>query len=151
MILLTCLILDRVKRQEKFSVWPLHLTLVPWFEIRGPNLSTFLIAIQRLANSSPKPTLTTMGSGKLGPKKVEVTIIKPTSLLINLHQDLLSIVLENNAKLISKNYVEENFKPHVTKRGERGPAQDRTVCRKLYLVAKCEDGERQVVEVVNFK
>lgn len=143
--------LDRVKKQENFSSWPLHLTLVPWFEINGINLSIFLRSIQKLANSSNKPTLIAMSSYKLGPKKIDVTLIKPTNSLIKLHQDLLKIVLESNAKLISEKYVRENFKPHVTKRGARGPAQKITVCQKLYLVTKCEGGERQVVEAIDFK
>lgn len=142
--------LERVKRQEKFKVWPLHLTLVPWFDISGNNLSGFRSAMSVSIAGTPKITLIADGSDYFGPQKVSVTLIKPTSELLNLHQKLLDILLDCDAKLLAPKHIGQNFLPHVTHRGEKGPSHQQTVCSELAVVAKCDDGDRQLVETLAF-
>lgn len=150
MILLACLMLDKVTRQEKFKTWPLHLTLVPWFEISGQKLSVFLKNTELLGKGMPRVTLRVAGLDHFGPRKLRVTLIEPSDALVNLHYKLLDIIQECDAKLINSNHIKQNYKPHVTNRGRRGPSRKQIICRQLHLVARCEDGERQVVGIIKF-
>lgn len=150
MLLLACLMMESVQRQERFRAWPLHLTLVPWFEVRSHNLLNLINSIEEVAKNLPRFKLTADGTDYFD-SRVKVTIVKPNESLIKLHQQLLNALNSCDAKLISDKYVGEHFKPHITNRGEKGPPRREIQCRRLYLVGKCENGDRQVVYSVNFQ
>ncbi len=151
MTLLACLMLERVSPQQRFSIWPLHLTIVPWFEIGGNSLSEFITRLDELVASFSSIRLVTGDTAYFGPHRVKVTLIVPSQELSNLHQKLLSIIRESGGQLLKDNHRSRDFRPHVTNRGARGPSRKEITCRQMQIVAKLADSnERQIVQKLNF-
>lgn len=141
--------LEKVKRQEIFTTWPLHLTLVPWFEISGNNLSHFLLSMEKVCGDNPPLRLVAKDTDYFGPRKVKVTLIEPTEQLLTLHTKLVEVIYDCDAKLISAKHTRDDYRPHVTDRGEKGPARKELVIKQVHLVARGEKNDRQVVGVLN--
>jgi 2'-5' RNA ligase len=151
MTLLACLMLERVSPQQRFSIWPLHLTIVPWFEIGGNSLSEFITQLEALVASFSPIRLATGDTAYFGPNRVKVTLIVPSQELSILHKKLFSIICENGGRLLKDNHIPNDFQPHVTNRGARGPSRKEITCRQMQIVAKIADSnERQIVQKLNF-
>ena len=101
------------KRQE----WPLHVTLVPWFETDANKNDV----IKRLTN-----TVRTLNAfdavigaeDNFGPNgDVRVNVVSDPHHFSFLHNVVVAALDELAPKYISEIYMRENYKPHVTHHG----------------------------------
>jgi 2'-5' RNA ligase len=152
MVILACLIPDNLgKIASPFTNWPLHLTLVPWFELSGEELPKFLADLDSITASYAPFELRPNGNASFGPRKIKVTLIKPEPEIVNLHLDLLKAISNCHASLVSDLFTGSNFRPHVTvQAGKSLPDNKVTLCSKLYLVAKGSGSQRQIAHELQF-
>ncbi len=150
MVLTACLILDDIKLSQSFIDWPLHLTLMPWFQISGECLPRFLTNFGLIATDSNPLRIEPVNKSALGPQLLSVTLIKPTTALTNLHQKLLKSINDCGATLIQDAHVGKDFKPHITDQSGQRQLSKTAIVRNMYLVTKESNSSyRQVVHVLN--
>lgn len=152
MELLACLILDKIKLHDRFSSWPLHVTLVPWFFLSAQNLHRFLVSMENTAKNYSPVVVTANRVSFFGAKStIKVMELKPRPALIQLHNELLNVTCSNGGALLDTNHIGPNFKPHISFKQGRALAINRSrICDTLYLIIKCDNTQRQVVEQIDF-
>jgi 2'-5' RNA ligase len=103
--------------EEVFSRWPLHITLVPWFEYPEPES----ILANHLDDFLKKVRIT---EGVVGKKTwfgydLPVRLVEPKDKIAKLHNDLLGAVSAAGGQLSAKTYTGPRYTPHITVRGQR--------------------------------
>lgn len=115
---------------ERFTTWPLHLTVVPWFE--APNVNAVSQALRPILARFQPFKVNSGPMAYFGSKKRTVTLIEPNTNLQRLHNELLSAVLAQGWQLKGR-YTGEQFKPHITHKQGRAPASE-LIIDYLWLV-----------------
>ena len=140
------LMLDAHPVGFRFNMWPLHITLLPWFS--APNLSQVEEICADVASTMPSFTVEVGERAYFGgPKrKLAVMKIKEHHKLNQLHYLLRQQVLENEWELMGR-YTGERYTPHVTqKRGVDAEGEIRV--NEIYIVEGLEQGYRKIVSKV---
>lgn len=101
---------------EPFSVWPLHITLMPWFSAEDEAELT-----KSLQQDIAKLRVIEV---KIGRKTwfgydLPVRLIEPKTELRRLHNALLIAVKRAGGELRAKTYTGVKYAPHITVRGQR--------------------------------
>ena len=149
MTLLACLMLEKVKLHQKFTKWPLHLTIVPWFTISPQYLSSFLSRLDQAAGRLSSISLEPDRIDYFGPEKTtRVVTVKGSRGLISLHQDMLSIIKSSNGVINDSRHVGPNYIPHVSVATNN--TIDSMACHEMFLVSFNEKNVRQIVEIIKF-
>ena len=74
-------------------------------------------------------------SAQLGPKKIDVHLIKPDKSLKKLHNDLHGLLEAANVTYEYPQFVDEGYKPHVSKReGDHFDVGHKQVASAVYLI-----------------
>lgn len=118
---------------DTFAQWPLHVTLVPWFDPR--DLSEFVAQLQNVA-AKYGSIESTVGEQRIwGPNTVNVITRVPQ--LQRLHLELLSLVRAHGTLLINEQYTGSNYTPHIThQKGVSAKKGSGVVLDTIYLVEK---------------
>lgn len=101
---------------QNFSKWPLHITLLPWFECQE---SLAVEAIESVTEHIKKCRLSlgevALGSIEMFGENSDIPVRRVVGAealsLLNIHRDLLDCFDDN---LINKQYVGENYVPHIS-------------------------------------
>jgi 2'-5' RNA ligase len=128
--------------------WPLHLTLVPPFDID--------LAPDAVAARFPKPapiTVTAGGEALFGARRsVPVTLIQPSNELTELHAALVDALEAAGARIRDQKHIREGYRPHATsQRSARLRAGDSVAVDSLALVDRAPaglPGSRRVAALV---
>lgn len=108
-------LLEQMPDGYDFGRWPLHITIMPWFEIDDPKQ-----AIDALKNvcKTHKPSWVTVGkTDYFGAKHdLEVNLIANPNPLTSLHKELLETLKSVDAQFPHKKNLARNFMPHITKK-----------------------------------
>ncbi len=132
---------DPAKVGDRFTMWPLHMTLLPWFE--APDVSSVLTAFRaRLEHVAPLE-VSVASRAYFGQRKLPVKLVHRTAALQQLHEILLQAVLENGWPLQGR-YTGEHFKPHVTQKAGRD-ATGMLVVDAVYIAERQSQGYREIV------
>lgn len=104
--------------EETFSRWPLHITLVPWFEY-GEGEANLINDL-----SSQIPRKVRMIKGRVGQRTwfgydLPVRLVEPKDELKRLHDQLLEEVEQVGGGLSDKTFAGPRYNPHITVRGQR--------------------------------
>jgi 2'-5' RNA ligase len=125
----------------RFAMWPLHMTLLPWFN--APDVETVKQQIE-LALSDFQPFEVEVGQREhFGQRKLPVMLIKNTPKLQALHETLLKVINVNGWDLPGR-YTGEHFKPHVTHKAGRD-ASGTLKIDSVYIAEKQSQGYREIV------
>lgn len=87
MELLACFMLEDSKLHYKFTEWPLHINIVPWFYISTINLPIFLKTIDIFITNNKCLLLVTDGIDYLDSNKVKYLKNKSSPHINELHQN----------------------------------------------------------------
>jgi hypothetical protein len=125
------ILLEQKGTDEEFGRWPLHITLVPWFQLQKP-----LGELQEALTSE----LSTRQSFNVtvGPKKqwgVHTVHLIDSTALHSLHNNLLGVV-KDHAKLTAPlRFTGKLYQPHITQKSyarvERG---FKVSVKQVYLI-----------------
>lgn len=134
---------DEVEVGARFAMWPLHITLLPWFDAPGVDL-----VINELSKILYGIAVTTGDNTHFGSdKRLAVTLINNTSELQTLHEKLLEMVQKKDWNLQGR-YTGKLFKPHVTQKAGRS-TQGKLLIDALHIVEKQGQGYRRVIGKVD--
>ncbi len=131
---------------QQFGQWPLHVTLLPWFE--GADQQTLQHELQGLSRQTDAFHLHVGGFALFGDDlDVPVRLVEPNQELDELHQASLEVVEKAGGQLVRPDYVWPNYQPHITIRG--GQNQPHTDYRidQLALINDIGAGKRAVDSV----
>lgn len=136
-------LLDDYATGDTFTVWPLHVTLVTWFD---PHDEQALIAkLHAIASETPKIT------SRVGEQRIwgsnTVNVIERTPALNTLHQQLLAAMTTHARPLTNRQYMGDNYTPHIThQRGTSMAEGSDITLDAFYLVKKpLHSREKQIV------
>ena len=135
---------DSLDEGSEFREWPLHITLVPWFEeAKQPQLSDGLETVAGYI----RPFEAKLGARALfgAQQDVPVWTIEENRSLQSLHNHTLTVVYDANGQL-DYSYVGYHYKPHITVRQNENidPVQH---ISQMALVDDLGNGLRRVTEV----
>lgn len=132
---------DSAKVGDRFTMWPLHMTLLPWFE--APSI-TYLLAAFRDELKHIAPFETEIDAREyFGQRKLPVRLVTKTSALQGLHEALLSVVQAHGWNLQGR-YTGDSFKPHVTQQAGRD-ARGTLLVDAVYIAERQSQGYREIV------
>ena len=112
---LVVIMLEPVPTGEEFEIWPMHITIVPWFPSGdGQKLDRLLTKIAQ------KYQPLEVKAGKIeqwgSTDKFKVLKIDSDWRLLSLHWDVLRSLEKNGFPVHQKDYLGEKYTPHVTLR-----------------------------------
>ncbi len=108
-------LLEPLTEDTNFGRWPLHITLIPWFEIDKSDKAKNVV---RKISSSHKPFSTTVGEKALfgSDHNIEVYVVKEKQPLRTLHNALVTELKAAGANFLDIKYMNDNYNPHITKK-----------------------------------
>jgi len=105
--------------EDEFAKWPLHITLLPWFI--PPKSEDEMIAVLRNFFQF-KSSFEAVADEKTHFGRIPIHLIKAfdgRQELVKLHRELLADLQSKEYKVNDINYVDLNFTPHITVKGDR--------------------------------
>lgn len=137
--------LDSVSVGERFTMWPLHMTILPWFS--APNIET-VIAHTRDVVVNLKPFKVQVGQrAYFGQRKLPVKLIDNSHELQDLHERLLGMVNDNGWEIKGR-YTGPNFRPHVTQKAGRD-AGGELLINKIHIAEAQPQNYREIVGTID--
>ena len=137
--------LEPVELGTQFTMWPLHMTLLPWFN--APSAEVVRKELVRALEAIKSLSLKIGEKEFFGQRKLPVRLVVNTSELQNLHSALLKMVDENGWNLQGR-YTGGHFKPHVTNKSGK-QAEDELRVYSVYVFEKMPHGYRKAVAKVD--
>lgn len=110
--------LEPVAVGEQFDSLPLHVTLMPWFEISQNNVPLLSRYLGIIASKRTSLQLIGEDFNYFGPKNdVPVRVLKDTKQLRKIHGDIVASVGWSDGRCYS-DYIRGSYAPHVSYVGE---------------------------------
>lgn len=103
---------------HEFVLWPLHITIVPWFPADdSKGLDELLTKIA----SKHEAFIVTVGKREYFGKedKLTVNLVNDSGDLHRLHWDVFHSLEKNGFPIHQKDHMGEKYKPHITHQGRR--------------------------------
>lgn len=112
---LVVIMLEPVPLGEEFEIWPMHITIVPWFP------ATDIVTLnQLLSGITAKHKPFEVKIGKLeqwgSSEKFDVLKISNKSALHRLHWNVFKNLEKNGFHIHQKDYMGKKYTPHITLR-----------------------------------
>lgn len=144
MVLLACLMLEDEPLLQEFNKWPLHITLVPWYEISNSKLPEFLEYLENTAKDIGQVKTVTDKIDYFGRNRnIMVRTIQRNDQLERLHKGVLKAMDTCGECVVSKC---STFRPHVSVLSKQDVgAAELLIFKDIYLVARNSTRNRQVV------
>lgn len=125
-------LLEQKNQGESFGRWPLHVTLVPWFELKQP-LADVVAGLTDVLRSCQSFSV------KIGHKHTlhgkAVTLVEPSAALHALHMNLVDFVDECGLLDKSTNFIGKDYVPHITEKINATVQPGFNVAvKKIYLI-----------------
>lgn len=124
------------KAGDSFQLWPLHITLVPWFKVSDVG------SLKRQLKSllAARPAFQVQVGEAQRWRSRSVYIINASTELLKLHNRLLAVTAEHVVQPTKFKFVGPHFKPHITlnKSGKLKANQTLAVDRVYLIETKAE-------------
>lgn len=114
---LVVVMLEPLPPGEEFEIWPMHITLVPWFPCDNRKKLDEVLA--GVAGRHARLTVTIGKAEMWGDKdKFKVLKVDDKGGLYRLHWDVFQSLEKNNFPIHQKDYLGEKYTPHITLRNQ---------------------------------
>ncbi len=136
---------EQHQKGEVFEQFPLHITLLPWFDV--PYRQSLLHSVQNFATRQSPQRVEAAGEAMFGPNEdIRVRLLGRVGSLHAMHEELLEIVSRQHGEILTPEFVDKKYVPHVTYQGDYGleEGEVRTIDR-LQVVSGDMTGPRKVV------
>lgn len=124
----------------RFTMWPLHLTLLQWFT--ASSLEVVCEELEKVLHGFPV-VKAQVGKRAYFSGRKPVLLVEPSAELRALHMTLFDFVKNN--WLFNGRYAGEYFTPHVTQQGGRDSDLDKLIIDRVTIAEGLPQGYRQVV------
>lgn len=122
---------------------PRHVTLVPWFSIDVTHIGSLESALAQVVMRHAPFVVWGDEEAYFGPDNdVQVRRVKMTNEMTRLHSELLDAVEQTGGSVRRRQYVGDNYQPHVSKQSDGYlDADEEVIVDKIQLVKAT--GEQQ--------
>lgn len=130
---LVVVMLDHMPAGQEFEVWPMHITIVPWFPCDDEGrLDETLSALQQKYHPFEVKTgrIEEWGQGK---DRFKVLRVEDNAKLRSLHWEVLRALEKNGFPVHQKDYLGERYTPHITLRNSKADAAKFTRSRAVHI------------------
>ncbi|MDQ3123589.1 MAG: 2'-5' RNA ligase family protein [bacterium] len=134
-------ILDEVEVGDRFTMWPLHVTLLPPFQ--ADNANEVLENIKPITDST-LPIFAQAGELAQFGTKIFVRKIVINPELQALHNKILQLA-QNLGWQTSGKYVGSYYTPHITRKSGRDFEGNEFVIKDLHIVEALPQGYRRII------
>lgn len=132
---LICALVKSLKTGDKFKIWPLHVTIIPWFRL---DLGTSGL-VQTIAGQvkSIKPFEALIGQEDTFGNGKTANLINLPSPFTDIESKIRRILKSEHAWLVDETTKRQwEYQPHVTvQKTERLNIGDKFYCDKLYIIS----------------
>ena len=137
--------LEPLKKGDTFEVFPLHVTLMTWFDI--PNEAVFLNQLYNFAHRFSSQNVVGGQEAQFGVNNdVRVRTLGRAGSLHAMHEELFDMIKTQNGEVWHGGFVGADYVPHVTYQNNRGLEQDEAAnLDRIQLIRGDETGPRLVV------
>ncbi|MBX4190694.1 2'-5' RNA ligase family protein [Candidatus Saccharibacteria bacterium] len=112
---LVVVMLEPMPKGEEFEIWPMHITIVPWFPCDDAARLNKVLA--KAVQKHKKFSVRTGGIEEWGSKeRFKVLRIDDSTELYQLHCDVFHSLEKNDFPIHQKDYMGQKYTPHVTLR-----------------------------------
>jgi 2'-5' RNA ligase len=112
---LVVIMLEKIAKGKEFEVWPMHITIVPWFPVDDESKLD-----QLLSKIAKKHKPLEVKAGQIeqwgGKDRFQVLKIDGDWRLLSLHWEVYKALEKNGFPIHQKDYLGEKYTPHVTLR-----------------------------------
>lgn len=149
---MVCMPVEKLVLHQKFTVWPLHLTLLSWFEISNFTLPQLLSNIELTIRKYEPIQIKGSTVAYFGPSKnIKVRLLDAEKELYSFRQEFAQQITSSH---ISLNKNNQTFQPHITfNSSNKSINKNETLfLSNLSLITKINNNHQyQVVEQYNLK
>ncbi len=124
----------------RFSEWPLHITLVPWFS--APGIETVKQICESAVTGIKQFSVTVGQREYFGQRKLPVKLIEPNPRIVELHMKLLQSINHQGWDVPGR-YTGNQFRPHVTRHHGKD-AEGSVLITDMYIVERLSQGYREI-------
>lgn len=144
--------LDKPALGERFTKWPLHLTLKPWFQCAG-STEEVINQLGELAKGTKPFMVRTGKTAMYGPEfDVPVRLVEKTPELAEFHARICYLLTKNKCRSENEEYSRENYSPHITIRGDRHISEGTEVLvSSIDIVENLSDGRMGRKSIIRAK
>ena len=129
----------------RFTMWSLHMTLLPWFN--APDFELVFAKLKQKLERFEPFEIEAGGPSQMGHRNLPAKLINNSPKLQSLHDALLRMIDENDWDLQGR-YTGQHFKPHVTRK-KGMDANGKYLLDAVYIVEKQSQGYREIVGKVD--
>lgn len=142
--------LDPIKKGDQFEQFPLHVTLMTWFDM--PQERAFINKLQNFAHEYGPQTVEGGDEAMFGVNAdVRVRKLGRAGSLYAMHDDLHKMITDLGGEIWYGGFVKSDYLPHVTFQGDRGiEAGEQCILDRFQLIRGDETGPRTVVADLGF-
>lgn len=143
---LVCALVDPVARGASFSVWPLHITVVPWFRVALTSAELERELQDRLQTVASF-TVGVDGEAHFGHSgRKLVNLIRLPSAFTVIEQQIRRFLQRQGAWIVDETTKRSRpYQPHITvQTHERLATGTSFICDRLYLIEQEGDAKRVV-------
>jgi 2'-5' RNA ligase len=133
--------------------WPLHITLMPWFEVMQPQQSVLRRELGLLAQATPPINVVVGDTALFGPnQEVPVNLITDQLVLMRLHTALLDLVHLLQLPIENERWVGAAYKAHISQTIDRRvDPGDKIIVDDFYTVRLIDNHICQITEHFQLK
>lgn len=142
--------LDPIKKGDQFEQFPLHVTLMTWFDM--PNERAFMNKLQNFAHEYGPQAVEGGDEALFGINgDVRVRKLGRVGSLYAIHDDLHEIIIGLGGEIWSGGFVKDDYLPHVTFQDDRGiELGEQLILDRFQVIRGDEIGPRTVVVDLGF-
>lgn len=135
------------EKGQTFDAWPLHLTVVPWFNVSALEAWRLDRKLRDLTERTRPLHLKIGDAAMMGARhNVPVRLVDDSKRVDQFHADVLTQVHQAGIEIEDMTHVSYRYRPHITTRhGEE--LQDEYTVTQLALVSLADHGQKHVDEV----
>lgn len=140
--------IEHKEQSFKFSKWPNHITIVPYFKTR--DIKKLINQVENICTNVPKIKYQIGKIDYFGAEKnLKVSRVKTSSALTALHNSLLQMAKYHD-KVMDTKFCYPNYNPHITHNHEPYPCENEEgVIGEIYLIKdlSTQIKEKEVIAV----
>lgn len=146
---LICAFVKPLTPGAEFKLWPLHVTIVPWFRVE--------ISLDRIAKeigdalTEVQPFEAVVGGEAHFGRNKLVNLVRQPTPLMEIEKKVRSVLKSHDAWIVDETTKRRrSYRPHVTEqKSERVHEGDSFLVNRFYVVEQL-GGSKKVVELVRF-
>lgn len=138
-------LLEQLPAEQEFSNWPLHITVLPWFN--GVDQTTLDKELLELT-ANTTPIKVDLGAQEMfgANKDTPVRTLNDSPELVRIHQKIKDIVTASSGNILNPKYTGKAYRSHVTIQSNK-QLQKSYILDNLTLVERTNKATKRAIRI----